>query len=284
MRCMKSAKLAQLALLSLLSPACSRDPNIALPEAIRHNADGEAKPVTTEPYQSVSEAEDSISATSGDPASAGDSIDIPEPEIRPDNPDYPTMDVGNSPDDTTPSPAPTTPVPSTQAPEPTKPTTPTPTPTPPVEAKPPIENGRYLIQGVGSKRCLDVPDGSATNGTRLQVWDCSDTNPNQILTVEWVADQKAYRILASTGKQLSVTKGAIASENPLVVNEAVNGAHNLWVFEISGNDVTYRIRLKDKDLVFDIVARATEKGSPLQIYPPWNPPQPHQQWLFLKLK
>ncbi|MBU6534660.1 endo-1,4-beta-xylanase [Streptomyces mayonensis] len=37
-------------------------------------------------------------------------------------------------------------------------------------SEPPVEGG--TIKGVGSGRCLDVPDTSTADGTQLQLWDC----------------------------------------------------------------------------------------------------------------
>ncbi|MGW1453252.1 poly(ethylene terephthalate) hydrolase family protein, partial [Micromonospora sp. NPDC002411] len=56
--------------------------------------------------------------------------------------------------------------PTTPTPTPTDPTTPTPTPTvPPGSAS--------QIVGTQSGRCIDVPNASRTNGTRVQLYDCN---------------------------------------------------------------------------------------------------------------
>ncbi|MES9541371.1 endo-1,4-beta-xylanase [Actinomadura sp. NPDC000600] len=39
-------------------------------------------------------------------------------------------------------------------------------------SEPPPTGGSGTIKGVGSGRCLDVPNASTTDGTQLQLWDC----------------------------------------------------------------------------------------------------------------
>ncbi|MBZ4016720.1 hypothetical protein CCS38_13415 [Streptomyces purpurogeneiscleroticus] len=42
---------------------------------------------------------------------------------------------------------------------------------------PPSDSG--TIKGIGSGRCLDVPDSSTTDGTQLQLWTCSGGTSQQ---------------------------------------------------------------------------------------------------------
>ncbi|MET7862855.1 poly(ethylene terephthalate) hydrolase family protein [Micromonospora taraxaci] len=73
--------------------------------------------------------------------------------------------------------------PTTPTPTPTDPTTPTPTPTvPPGSAS--------QIVGTQSGRCIDVPNASRTNGTRVQLYDC-----NRQTNQQWTY---------TSGKQLQV--------------------------------------------------------------------------------
>ncbi|RZA22769.1 MAG: hypothetical protein EOP10_14545, partial [Proteobacteria bacterium] len=233
--------------------ACSRDVNIIVPEAVRQSANSE---VTPESYQSVAEEVDSIGAT---PAISAPSESMP----------VETGGVASTAD-------------SIAEPVVVKPD-PTPAPAPVPIAKGPIADGVYLIQGIGSKRCFDVPNGGTNNGLRLQIWDCGDTNPNQLFTIQWVADRKAYRIKASTGKQIMV-QGALAKSSPVVISDAVDADNSLWLFERSESDGVYHIRLNDQQVVIDINYGGYENGNLLQIYSIWNPVYTHQQWQFVKIK
>ncbi|MGX7673692.1 ricin-type beta-trefoil lectin domain protein [Plantactinospora sp. DSM 117369] len=57
---------------------------------------------------------------------------------------------------------------------PTNPTTPPGNPTtPPVNPTTPPAGSASRIVGVQSNRCVDVPNGSRTNGTRVQLYDCN---------------------------------------------------------------------------------------------------------------
>lgn len=64
------------------------------------------------------------------------------------------------------------------------------------------------IQIFGNK-CLDVRDGVDKPGTKLQIWDCDATNPNQLfnvngdLTISWAGHNKC----------VDLTNGLTASGN-----------------------------------------------------------------------
>ncbi|MFK0118949.1 endo-1,4-beta-xylanase [Streptomyces sp. NPDC090994] len=55
--------------------------------------------------------------------------------------------------------------------------------------EPPVEGGQ--IKGVGSGRCLDVPNASTTDGTQLQLWDCH-SNSNQQWTYTDAGELRVY--------------------------------------------------------------------------------------------
>ena len=39
-----------------------------------------------------------------------------------------------------------------------------------------------IVYPLGNK-CLDIPDGRSDSGLRPQIWDCSDTNENQMFSL-----------------------------------------------------------------------------------------------------
>ncbi|MFJ3026556.1 endo-1,4-beta-xylanase [Streptomyces tendae] len=55
----------------------------------------------------------------------------------------------------------------------------------------PPPSGAGTIKGVGSGRCLDVPNSSTTDGTQLQLWDCS-TGTNQQWTYTTAGELRGY--------------------------------------------------------------------------------------------
>ena len=66
-----------------------------------------------------------------------------------------------------------------------------------------FEGGNLRVYGT---KCLDVPSGNTTNGTKLQIWDCTTGNTNQTwtesgATIEWTGK----------GKCLDLTDGVVAS-------------------------------------------------------------------------
>ncbi|RZA23895.1 MAG: hypothetical protein EOP10_11485 [Proteobacteria bacterium] len=268
MKNVSSINFAGLTLVAASLLACSRDVNINIPEAIRHNSDADAEP---EPYQSVVEEVDSIEALPAKSESSETAADDVDPTVNAESSAQPVV--------VNPTPAPTpAPVPA-PAPVPS----PAPAPAPAPAPRGPIADGVYLIQGIGSKRCFDVPNGGSNNGLRLQIWDCGDTNPNQLLTIQWVADRKAYRMKASSGKHI-IVQGELAKSSPVVLGDAVDAENSLWLFERSESDGVYHIRLKDQQVVIDINYGGYENGNLLQIYSIWNPVYTHQQWQFLKMK
>ncbi|WP_217249519.1 endo-1,4-beta-xylanase [Streptomyces sp. AC602_WCS936] len=55
--------------------------------------------------------------------------------------------------------------------------------------EPPADGGQ--IKGVGSGRCLDVPNASTTDGTQVQLWDCH-SNSNQQWTYTDAGELRVY--------------------------------------------------------------------------------------------
>jgi len=67
------------------------------------------------------------------------------------------------------------------------------------------------VKTYGGSKCLDVPNGDATNGNKLQIWTCVDGSTNQQWkvnspnTIEWVGKNKC----------VDITNGNMTAGNPV---------------------------------------------------------------------
>jgi hypothetical protein len=66
-----------------------------------------------------------------------------------------------------------------------------------------FQSGTLRVYGT---KCLDVPSGNTTNGTKLQIWDCGAGNTNQ----EWT-EVGATIVWTGKGKCLDLTDGLAAA-------------------------------------------------------------------------
>ncbi|MET0419682.1 MAG: ricin-type beta-trefoil lectin domain protein [Actinoplanes sp.] len=89
-----------------------------------------------------------------------------------------------------------------------------------------IFTGRGSIQAPGGK-CLDVPGGNATGGTRIQLWACSDNAP-QAWTPVADGTVRAY------GKCLDVYGGSTAQGAAVALWSCNAGANQQWVQRLDG--------------------------------------------------
>ena len=80
------------------------------------------------------------------------------------------------------------------------------------------------IKGEGNK-CIDIPQGNTTDGTKLNYWDC-DGSAEQ----EWTMDNGA--IVGQDGKCLDIPGGATADGTVLDIKTCVAGApEQTWAFK-----------------------------------------------------
>ncbi|KAH6891604.1 ricin B lectin domain-containing protein [Coprinopsis sp. MPI-PUGE-AT-0042] len=80
-----------------------------------------------------------------------------------------------------------------------------------------------LIRPLSSDKCLDVKDGNPNDGTQLQVWSCSATNPNQLfehLSKEMLVIPDDYiNWVTQPSKCLDLTDGNTADGTPIQIWE-----------------------------------------------------------------
>jgi endo-1,4-beta-xylanase len=117
--------------------------------------------------------------------------------------------------------------------------------------EPPADGGQ--IKGVGSGRCLDVPNASTTDGTQLQLWDCH-SNSNQQWTYTDAGELRVYgdKCLdaAGTGNGAKVQ-----------IYSCWGGDNQKWRLNSDGSIVGVQ-----SGLCLDAVGAGTANGTLIQLY------------------
>ncbi|MDH6225894.1 endo-1,4-beta-xylanase [Streptomyces sp. MJP52] len=123
--------------------------------------------------------------------------------------------------------------------------TPTPTPTQP--------SGSGPIKGVGSGRCVDVPNSTTTDGTQVQLWDCSN-GTNQQWSFTSAGELRVYgnKCLdaAGTGNGAKVQ-----------IYSCWGGDNQKWRLNSNGS-----ITGVQSGLCLDAVGAGTGNGTLIQLY------------------
>ncbi|WP_318200249.1 endo-1,4-beta-xylanase [Streptomyces sp. SCL15-4] len=118
---------------------------------------------------------------------------------------------------------------------------------------PPPTGGDGQIKGVGSGRCLDVPNASTTDGTQVQLWDCNGAT-NQQWTLTDAGELKVYgnKCLdaAGTGNGAKVQ-----------IYSCWGGDNQKWRLNSDGSIVGVQ-----SGLCLDAVGAGTANGTLIQLY------------------
>ncbi|MFE2336428.1 endo-1,4-beta-xylanase [Streptomyces coelicoflavus] len=119
------------------------------------------------------------------------------------------------------------------------------------EPEPPVEGGQ--IKGVGSGRCLDVPNASTSDGTQIQLWDCH-SNSNQQWSYTDAGELRVYgdKCLdaAGTGNGAKVQ-----------IYGCWGGDNQKWRVNSDGSIVGVQ-----SGLCLDAVGTGTANGTQIQLY------------------
>ncbi|WP_214105623.1 endo-1,4-beta-xylanase [Acrocarpospora catenulata] len=137
------------------------------------------------------------------------------------------------------------------SPNPSPPPTPTPTPTPSTGG------GSGQIRGVASNRCVDVPNSSTTDGTRVQLWDCH-TNSNQQWTYTSAQELRVY------GNKC-LDAGGSGNGAAVQIYSCWGGNNQKWRINSDGTIVGVQ-----SNLCLDAVNAGTGNGTQLQLYSCWG--------------
>ncbi|MFD7565463.1 endo-1,4-beta-xylanase [Streptomyces tendae] len=118
-------------------------------------------------------------------------------------------------------------------------------------SEPPADGGQ--IKGVGSGRCLDVPDASTSDGTQLQLWDChSGTNQ------QW-AHTDAGELRVYGDKCLDAAGSGNGTK--VQIYSCWGGDNQKWRLNSDGSIVGVQ-----SGLCLDAVGSGTANGTRVQLY------------------
>ena len=136
-----------------------------------------------------------------------------------------------------------------------------------------IGNGYYKIIAKHSKKSLDIPGASTSNCTKIQQYEWNETDAQQWI-IKDAGDGYYYIISKCNGLYLDIA-GAIANNGVQVQIYKGNGS-NAQKFklekeeEIKGKqsieDGTYKIKVADTNMVFDIDGISRDNGAVAQIW------------------
>jgi hypothetical protein len=112
-----------------------------------------------------------------------------------------------------------------------------------------------VIRGVGSNRCLDVPNSTTTNGTQLQIWDCNG-GTNQSWTLTSAKELQVYG-----NKCLDVAGAATSPGSKVDIWDCNGGTNQQWTLNSSGT-----ITGVGSGLCLDVVGAGTANGALIDIW------------------
>ncbi|WP_324785222.1 endo-1,4-beta-xylanase [Streptomyces sp. H51] len=117
----------------------------------------------------------------------------------------------------------------------------------------PPPSGGGQIKGVGSGRCLDVPNASTTDGTQLQLWDChSGTNQQWTYT-----DAGEFRVYGDKCLDAAGTGNGAKVQ----IYSCWGGDNQKWRLNSDGSIVGVQ-----SGLCLDAVGAGTANGTLIQLY------------------
>jgi len=125
--------------------------------------------------------------------------------------------------------------------------------------------GTGAIKGVGSGRCLDVPNSSTTDGTQVELWDCNGGS-NQQWTYTSADEFTVY------GNKCLDAAGT-ASGAKVQIYTCWGGDNQKWRLNSDGTIVGVQ-----SGLCLDVVGAGTGNGSQIQLYSCWS--GTNQKWTW----
>ncbi|MFC8519415.1 endo-1,4-beta-xylanase [Streptomyces sp. NPDC057257] len=114
-------------------------------------------------------------------------------------------------------------------------------------------SGSGQIKGVGSGRCLDVPNSSTTDGTQLQLWDCH-SGTNQQWTYTDAGELRVY------GNKC-LDAGGTGNGTKVQIYSCWGGDNQKWRLNSDGSIVGVQ-----SGLCLDAAASGTANGTLIQLY------------------
>jgi hypothetical protein len=123
----------------------------------------------------------------------------------------------------------------------------------PVAGPPPPASGP--VKGVGSGRCLDVPNSSQTNGTQLIIWDCNG-GANQRWTRLSNGELQVYG-----NKCMDVQGNNTAPGSVVAIWDCNGGTNQQWRVNTDGTIVGVQ-----SGLCLDVTGNGTTNNTPVEIW------------------
>jgi hypothetical protein len=112
-----------------------------------------------------------------------------------------------------------------------------------------------VLRGVGSGRCLDVPNVSQTDGTLLQIWDCTGGSNQQ-----WILNS-LNELVVYGSKCLDVPGHATTAGARVQIWTCNGGGNQQWRLNADGT-----VTGVESGLCLDVTGAATTNGSPVEIW------------------
>jgi len=115
--------------------------------------------------------------------------------------------------------------------------------------------GTTVLRGVGSNRCLDVPNRSTADGTQVAIWDCNG-GTNQFWTLTASKQLMVYGTKCLEVAGQSTTAGAAAQ-----IATCTGATNQQW--NINGNGTITGVQ---SGLCLDVTGAATANGAKVEIW------------------
>jgi len=115
--------------------------------------------------------------------------------------------------------------------------------------------GTAVVRGVGSNRCLDVPDHATANGTRTVIWDCNGGN-NQSWTYT-----SGKQLMVYGNKCLDVANSSTTAGAAVQIWDCTGATNQQW--NINGNGTITGVQ---SGLCLDVTSGATANGSAVETW------------------
>jgi hypothetical protein len=115
--------------------------------------------------------------------------------------------------------------------------------------------GTGVVRGVGSNRCLDVPDHATANGTRTVIWDCNGGS-NQSWTYT-----SGKQLMVYGNKCLDVANSSTSAGAAVQIWDCTGAANQQW--NLNGNGTITGVQ---SGLCLDVTGGATANGSAVEIW------------------
>ncbi|MEV7523733.1 ricin-type beta-trefoil lectin domain protein [Streptomyces sp. NPDC091371] len=122
----------------------------------------------------------------------------------------------------------------------------------------PTAIGTKLVSVLNSAKCADNPGGTSTDGNRIQIWDCSNTDIDPAQRFAITADGE----LRIGGKCVDIAGGGTANGTPILLWTCATGAYNQqWLPTATGGFYN-----PQSGRCLDVPYGRTDNGNQLELF------------------